>query len=441
MADATDEAEGLDRSLGMWQVTASGVGIIVGAGIYVLIGEATAIAGPRVWLSFLIAAGLSMLTGLSYAELSSMYPKAGAEFEYARQVFPRWASFLVGWVMFVGLIVATAAVSLGFGQYLGGFLDVSRQEGAFLLLAGIGAVAFSGIRRSAALTLLLSVVQVAGLVFVVVIGVPHLGEADLLAGPAGSSGLIGSGIIGAAALVFFAFIGFDEVITLAEETRSPTRTVPRALLLALGVSTLLYMGVAVSAVNVIGAEALASSDRPLADVIDHVLGGRGADVVAVIALMATTNTSLLCLTASSRIQYGMAEAGALPPVVGQLGPRSRAPRVAIGLSLVAAAGFVLLGDLSVVASVTDLAVYLVFIAVNVVVVMLRLREPDRPRPFRSPWAIGRVPVLPVLGTGAVLVMLPALRWEALVWGAVLCVVGLLYHLVLRSQGVGGQSEA
>ena len=419
-------ARELDRTLGLAQVTASGVGIIVGAGIYVLVGEATALAGPRVWIGFLLAAVLSALTGLSYAELASMFPKAGAEFEYSRHVYPPWLAFLVGWVMFTGLIVAAAAVALGFGRYAGRLVSVSPRVGAWALLGFVGVVALSGIRRSARLTVVLSLVQVAGLVYVIAIGLPHLGQVDLLSGDGGSGG-----VVAAAALVFFAFIGFDEVITLAEETRDPTRTVPRALLLALGISTVLYIGVAVAAVSVIGADALASSERPLAAVLDHVLGGRGADLLAVVALLATTNTTLLCITATSRLQYGMASASALPNVFIRLGPRSRAPRVAIGVSIAVASGFVALGDLSLVASVTDLAVYLVFIAVNVAVVLLRFRLPDHPRPFRTPGSIRRVPVLPIFGLIAVLVMIPALRWEAIAFGVGLCAIGLVVYASMR----------
>ncbi|MFM8303463.1 MAG: APC family permease [Actinomycetota bacterium] len=414
---------GLDRTLGLWQVTASGVGIIVGAGVYVLVGDAVALAGARTWMGFVLAAGLSVLTGLSYAELTSMYPKAGAEFEYARHAFPAWVAFIVGWIMFVGLIVAAAAVSLGFGCYLGRFVDIGPTAGGVVLLALVGAVAFAGIRRSARLTVALSLVQVGGLLYVIVIGVPNVGQVDLLDGTGGAGG-----VLAAAALVFFAFIGFDEVITLAEETNDPTRTVPRALLLALGISTVLYVGVAIAAVSVIGAGALAASERPLADVIDHALGGSGADVLAVIALIATTNTTLLCITATSRLQYGMATSGALPSAFTRLGPRSRAPRLAIAMSMLVAAGFALIGDLTLIASVTDLAVYLVFIAVNLAVVILRFRAPDQPRPFRSPLAIGRVPVLPLGGLVAVLVMIPALRWEALVLGLGLCLLGGVgYH--------------
>ena len=419
MTDTTARSGGLDRTLGLWQVTASGVGIIVGAGIYVLVGDAVALAGARTWIGFVLAALLSVLTGLSYAELTSMYPKAGAEFEYARHAFPAWIAFVVGWVMIAGLVVAAAAVSLGFGRYLGHFVDLIPTVGGMLLLAVVSAIAWSGIRRSARITMALSLVQVGGLLYVIVIGIPHVGQVDLLDGSTGTGGLLA-----AAALVFFAFIGFDEVITLAEETKDPTRTVPRALLLALGISTVLYVGVAIAAVSVIGPRAVAASPRPLADVIDHALGGRGADVLAVLALIATTNTTLLCLTAASRLQYGMAGARALPAPFARLSTRSRAPVVAIGVSVVAAAGFIMIGDLTLIASVTDLAVYLVFIAVNLAVVILRFRAPEHPRPFRTPLAVGRFPVLPVAGLVAVLVMIPALRWEALALGAGLCLLGV-----------------
>lgn len=430
--DTTDDAPPhLERTLGLWQVTASGVGIIVGAGIYVLIGAATGLAGERVWLAFGLAAGLSALTGLSYAELASMFPSAGAEFEYARQVYPRRVAFLVGWVMVLGLIVAAGAVALGFGRYAGHFLPVDPRVAGLVLVGAVTAIALTGIRRSARLTVALSLVQVGGLLYVISIGLPHVGQVDLTA----DAGTGAAGLLGAAALVFFAFIGFDEVITLAEETRDPSRTVPRALLLALGISTVLYMGVAVAAVSVVGAAALAGSDRPLVDVLAHALGDRGADVLAVVALTATTNTTLLCVTATSRLQYGMAEAGALPRALARLGPRSKAPRVAIAASAVLAAGAVLAGDLTFVASVTDLAVYLVFVAVNVAVILLRFRRPDADRPFRSPLAIGRLPVLPVLGLLAVLAVLPALQWQAIVAGSILCAAGLVVDAGLRRGGL------
>jgi basic amino acid/polyamine antiporter, APA family len=420
MTDTGQPATTLDRSLGLVQVTASGVGIIVGAGVYVLVGAATEIAGPRVWMSFAVAAVLSALTALSYCELASMFPKAGGEFEYARHVYPRAVAFLVGWVMICGLTVAAAAVSLGFGRYVGQFVEVDDRVPAIALLVFVAGVAALGIRQSARMTLVLSLVQVGGLLAVIIIGLPHVGDVDLLS----SSGASGS-VVGAAALVFFAFIGFDEVTTLSEETVNPSRTIPRALLLALGISTLLYVGVAIAAVSVIGSTQLAASERPLADVLDHVLGGSGANVLALVAMLATTNTTLLCLTAASRMQYGMADGGALPKFLMQLSERRKSPLRAIAVSLIAAVACVLIKDITLIASVTDLAVYLVFVAVNIAVVVLRFRRPEAARPFRTPGSIGKTPILPILGLLAVLVMLPSLPTDALLLGAGICVIGLL----------------
>jgi basic amino acid/polyamine antiporter, APA family len=238
-----------------------------------------------------------------------------------RQVFPAAVAFLTGWFMVVVAVVGAAAVSLGYARYLGTFVAFGARVGALGLLLAVTLIALGGIARSGRLTVVLSLVQVGGLLAVIAIGIPHVGQVDLLAGSGPA------GVVGAAALVFFAFIGFDEVITLAEETQEPTRTVPRALLLALGLSTLLYVGVAVSAVSVVGSEALAASPRPLADVFAHVLGERAGQVVAIIALVTTTNTTLLCLTAASRVLYGMASAGSLSPPSWPTSRRAPAPRM------------------------------------------------------------------------------------------------------------------
>jgi APA family basic amino acid/polyamine antiporter len=423
--DAPPAARRLPRVLGTLELTASGVGIIIGAGIYVLLGAATAEAGPAVWASFAVAAVLCGLTGLSYAELASMFPRAGAEYDYTRRVLPARVAFVVGWTMAVGLMVAAAAIAVGFAHYLRYFVDVPVQVAAVGLLVAEVAIARSGLRHSARLTLILSAVQVVGLLFIIGIGATHLGEEPLV----GDSTL--PSVLGGAALVFFAFIGFDEVITLAEETRDPTRTVPRALLLALGLSTVLYMGVAVAAVSVIGADALGASDRPLADVMAHVLGGRAEGVTAVVALISTTNTSLLALTAGSRILYGMADTGALPRPLARVSVGTEVPTTAIVTAGIGAIAFALVGDLTLVASVTNVAVYVVFLAVNATVVLLRYRAPEQPRPFKIPVAVGRLPLAPVAGFAAALLMLPQLEAGALWLGAGLVALGAVAHTVLR----------
>jgi APA family basic amino acid/polyamine antiporter len=301
--------------------------------------------------------------------------------------------------MILGLVVAAATVSIGFARYVGYFIHVDARVASVSLLVLVSAVAMIGIKQSARLTVAFSAVQVGGLVFVAAVGAPHVGDVDLFSGPGVS------GVLAAAALVFFAFIGFDEVITLAEETQDPTRTVPRALLLALGLSAALYVAVAIAGVSVLGADALAASPRPLADVMAHVLGDRGATVVAAIAVVTTTNTTLLALTAGSRVLYGMAKRGALPAAFAAVHPLRRTPIRAILVVTGIATVFAIVGDFAIIAAVTDFAVYVVFLAVNGTVIILRRTRPDVPRPFAVRGAIAGIPIVPVLGLGSVALMM------------------------------------
>jgi APA family basic amino acid/polyamine antiporter len=232
-------------------------------------------------------------------------------------------------------------------------------------------------------------------------------------------------------LVFFAFIGFDEVITLAEETRHPTHTVPAALFLALGISMLLYMGVAVAAVSVLGANVLGASERPLADVVGHAIGTPSAGFVALLAMVSTVKTTLLAVTAASRVLYGLAVQRALPVAWSVLHPGRRTPLRAIVLVALGAAALVLMGDLTLVASVTDVAVYLVFLVVHSTVVVLRFRRPDLPREFRGPPSVGRLPLLPLLGFASVLLMLTRLPPTAIGLGVAVTALGPVTVLVMH----------
>ena len=276
-------------------------------------------------------------------------------------------------------------------------------------------------------TVAFSIVQVGGLAFMAAVGVPHLGDHSLTAG------MSLHGVVGGAALVFFAFIGFDEVITLSSETRDPVRTVPKGLLFALGISTVLYALVSVAGVSVLGADALARADQPLAAVMETAVGGVSTDLVATLAMIATTNTPLLLITASSRLLYGMAERSALPPAFHRTS-RHGVPGVGVAVALGGALVGVVIGNLTFVASVTDFAVYLVFVAVNLVVIVLRYRQPRRFRPFRVPFNIGRVPVPAVGALIVVVILIPGLDPAAIAVGLVLAVLGLLTHLALERWG-------
>lgn len=421
------DAPALRRRLGLFETTLSGIGIILGAGVYALVGEAAGIAGNAVWISFVVAAAMAALTGLSYAELASAYPRAGADYEYTRHGLGGHPGFVVGWLMVISNLVGAAAVALGFGGYLGTFLDVDPvilASGAILFCT---LLAFLGVREAIWASIVLTFVEAAGLAFVVAVGLPDVGDHDLLAGPGARE------IFSGAALVTFAFIGFSQIAALAEETVDAPRVIPRAVLISIGVTTVMYVLVAVAAVSAVGAESLAASDAPLADVAAAAVGGRARDLVAIVALFSTANTVLLLLMASSRMIYGMAsgEDAALPRFMAWVHPVVHTPARAILLCLVVALGFALTGDLRFVAGASNFAVFIAFIGVNVALIALRYRSPELPRPFRVRGSIGRFPVLPALALVAVVGLLVNLDADALMAGGALLALGLAASGLLR----------
>lgn len=426
----SQDSNQFDRVLGLRHLTASGVGVIIGAGIYVLLGPATQASGSLVWASFLVAGLLSAMTAFSYMELASMFPSAGSEHEFARQVFPRWVSFSTGWAMTLALIVAASTVSLGFARYLQIFIDVDVRFGALIMLLLVSFIAMSGMKRASWLIISLSSIQVGGLLLVIFLGVDHVGDVNLLEGKGFS------GIIAGAALIFFAFIGFDEVITLSEETIDAHRTVPRSLLLSLAISTVLYVLVAIVSVSVLGPERLSLSKQPLTDVVRDAVGGGAVNVVAVIALVTTFNTTLLVITAASRMMYGMASKGDLPGWLSTL-RNHQSPRNSVVATLSLSTALLLVGDIHELAASTDALIYLMFIMVNVIVIILRVQRPDEMRPFRIPGDVGRVPVMPILGLLVTVVMASKLEISSIALAAGLTAVGPTLFLVVR-MGYGKQ---
>lgn len=401
--DSILESENFDRVLSLPQVTASGVAIIIGAGIYVLLGPAAQMAGAHVWLSFLIASLLSALTAFSYMELSSMFPKAGSEQEFARHAFPTWISTAVGWTVAFALVVATATVAVGFARYFNEFHDTNTRATAFAITVAMAIISFFGMQRAIWLILTLGAVEVGGLVLIVIIGAPSIGEVALFESPDLS------GVVSAASLVFFAFIGFDEVITLSEETRNPRRTTPIALMLALAISACLYIAVAIVTVSVLGVNETAISARPLTQVASQLLGERSAKLVAAVALISTSSTVLLALNSAARMVYGTTSISNFPRVLSTI-YRRRTPLPALVACTLTALGLILFEDISFLAGATDVLIYFLFVVVNLALIVLRKKLPNYPRPFRVRGSIGNIPILPILGLFATIMM--GMRIEA-----------------------------
>lgn len=415
-------SSGFDRVLGLHHVTASGIGVIIGAGIYVLIGPATERAGAQVWMSMIVSALVCAFTAFSYMELTSMFPRAGSEHEFARQVFPDWVAFTTGWAMAVALIVAAGAVALGFARYLSEFIDVPERVAAVGLLLVVWLIARTGMQHAKSLIIVLSAIQVGGLLLVVALGSGSVGDVDLLEG----NGM--SGVLSGAAIIFFAYIGFDEVITLAEETHNPVHTIPRALLLALAISTLIYVAVAIVGVSVLGPEGLAGSDQPLTAVMERAIGGVAVDVVGAIALATTANTVLLASTAGSRMLYSMANTGQLHRRFAVI-HQGRAPRFSVTVVMVTAIVLALLGGVELLAEASNALVYVMFLVVNAVVIILRRRRPDAERPFRIPGDVGWFPVLPAIGIVTTAAMATQLDLTPIIVAIGLLVAGIVVHSI------------
>jgi len=334
------------------------VGVILGAGVYALIGPAAAHAGNALWLAFLLAGLTAGLTAYAYARLARLVPKNSPEYQYTALAFGPRIGFVAGVLMLLADVLAAAAVTIGFGGYLEHLVGTSTTANALALVVVLGAILFAGVEQSVAVAIVLTGLEALGLAFVIVVGAPSSIGTDYLAAPHGLAG-----VSSAAALIFFAYLGFDELGNFAEEMRHPERDLPRALFIAMAVTTAIYMLVALSAVAVVDTARLGASAAPLALVVGRVLGERADTTLSVLALAATANTALLLLASAARSIYGMAAAGVLPKRLARVG-RTAVPASSTLLVLVVLAGLVVVGTLRQVAALTDAVVLVSFALVN-----------------------------------------------------------------------------
>jgi APA family basic amino acid/polyamine antiporter len=415
----------LRRELGLLEVTLSGVGIILGAGVYVLIGQAAGLAGNAIWLAFGISAIMALLTGLSYAELSSMFPKAGAEYDYVKNAFNAQLAFVIGWLVFLSGVLAAATVALGFAGYFSALTSIPVLISAIVLLIVLTALLAYGVKETARAAVIATLIEVSGLVIIIAIGLPHLGSVNYWEMPQGYSGLFA-----ASALIFFAYQGFESMVKFSEETKKPEITVPKALILALTISVILYVLVALSVVSVIGWQQLAVSNAPFADVASVSLGPNAAVIIAIVALFATANTALMSMYASSRILYGMAGSSDLTARLALVHPVRRTPWIAILVCGVLSLMLIFAGDIAFIANVTNFTLFLTFMVINAAVIVLRYHSPRTPRPFRIPYSIGRLPLVPVAGIVFCIFLLGVQDLAVLTFGLVLTGIGVVLMIII-----------
>lgn len=425
----------LKRTLSLLEVTLYGVGIIVGAGIYALLGEATGSAGNAVWLSFLIGAIVSSFTGLSYAELSTMYPKAAAEYVYVKKAYAsKFLAFIIGWLIIFTGIVSVATICLGFSGYFESIITAiypNAGSGSLLfilcpiiLVMILSYISYLGIKESSNINMVTTGIEIAGLVIIILLGIGSYGSVNYFEMPNGFSG-----VLIASTLIFFAYLGFEDIANISEETKNPKKVLPKALILAIILTTALYVLTSISAVSIVGWKELGASQDPLALIASTKLGSSASFLLSILALFATGSTALIILIVVARMIYGMANSHALPYKLATIHKKRRTPWIATLVTMSFAILFVLVGKINTTASITSLGAFITFTAVNLAVIWLRFRHPNIERPFRVPLNIGNFPVLPLLGALFSIFMIYQFDVQILFFGVLILLSGaVVYHL-------------
>ena len=424
LADAAPHAGGLKRALGAFDLTLLGIGAIIGAGIFVLTGVAAAeYAGPAVTMSFVIAGFACAMAALCYAEFAAMIPVAGSAYSYSYATMGELIAWIIGWDLVLEYAVAAAAVAVGWSGYLnvillgmgihlpaalthapaaGHLLQIDLP--ALLIVLTMSAVLYIGISESARLNSMIVMVKLAAIAVVILVGVFYVRPANWT--PYTPFGW--HGVMRGAAIIFFAYIGFDAVSTAAEEVKNPQRDLPIGILASLFVCTALYIIVAAILTGMVPAQ-LIDIKAPLASAF--VLRGLNfvAGIVSAGAVAGLTSVMLVLLLGQSRIFFAISRDGLLPPAFSRVHPRFRTPYIPTTITGIAVGVTAALLPIQEIAELTNIGTLFAFVLVCLGIWILRYIEPDMKRPFHTPL----VPLVPILGAlfcGYLMLQLPMVTW-------------------------------
>lgn len=386
------EPVALKRTLTLPLLTFYGLGTILGAGIYVLVGEVAGIAGMHAPLAFAVAAVVAAFTAFSYAELAARYPCSAAEAVYVQEGFGRRGlSIAVGALVLFAALASAAALANGFAGYLRPFIDVPPWAAILAVLLVLGALAAWGIHESARAAAAATLIEIGGLLLVVAVsgeGLLTLPQRLHELGPP-AQGEAWQGIFLAAFVAFFAFIGFEDMANVAEEVKEPERTMPRAILMALAIATALYLLVALAAVLTLSRAELAGNAAPLALMYEKATG-REPVLISAIALFAVTNGALVLLIRAARVLHGMSAQGWLPAALGGVHPVRRTPLLATFVVTAATLALALALPLVSLARATSAVILVVFALINLALLRIRRRVPAPPGVRTYPAAVPMV---------------------------------------------------
>jgi basic amino acid/polyamine antiporter, APA family len=407
MTTATTTANSVERTgtplrpaITRTMLTVFVIGDVLGAGIYALVGEVAGKVGGAVWTAFLAAGILAAFTATAYAELVTKYPQAAGAALYTHKAFKRpFVTFLVAFAVMCSGVASAATLATAFGgDYLSEFVTLPKMVVGALFLGVLALINFRGIKESVSVNLGLTSIELTGLLLVTVIGLTFLLDGGGDPGRAFEfkpGEAVPLAILSGASLAFFALIGFEDSVNVAEETREPSRVFPPALFAGLGIALAVYILVTLIAGMAVPVDTLSESDGPLLEVVQLGPLAMNTKVFSAIALFALTNGALINMIMASRLIYGMAAQGIVPRGLGRVHGGRRTPWVAIIFVALLALALVALGDLESLADTTVLLLLGVFVCVNVSVLLLRSDPVDHEH-WRAPTA------LPVLGAIACL---------------------------------------
>ncbi|MGY5033032.1 amino acid permease [Streptomyces sp. 900116325] len=428
------EGHGLKRTMGLFQLVCFGVGAIVGTGIFVGLSDTVAKAGPAVVLSFVLAAITCIFTAFAFAELGGAIPVSGSSYSFAYATLGERIAFLVGWCLLLEYGVSVSAVAVGWSQYVNELLNslvgwhlpdalsAGPGDGGVINLPAIVVIMMAatllvrGIRESAGATAAMAVLKIGILIAFCAIAFTAFEAGNLT--PFATHGP--AGVTAGASLAFFSYIGFDAITTAGEEVKNPRRNIPIAILICIGVATLLYCAVALTAIGALGADAVSDKPAALSLIVDQVTGSTvGGGVIAFGAVVAIASVVLAVMYGQTRILMSMSRDGLVPRVFERVSPRTATPAANTWIVAAVFAVPAAFASLDVVVNLTTIGTLGIMVAVNVAVIALRRGNPGLKRSFRVPL----YPVSPILGVIFCLYLMYGTGWATWVQFAVFLAAG------------------
>jgi APA family basic amino acid/polyamine antiporter len=416
MSPAQPEPAGLKREIGLFGATALGIGAIIGSGIFIVTGIVAGMAGPAMIISVLIAGIIALFSAMSVAELSAYLPEEGGTYAYAQKLISPFVGFIAGWIWVFSNIFVGAAVSLGFAHYFATLFPAIPVKGIAVIICLIFIIINSiGLKESTILNNLLVTFKVLILLFFIAFGLGFFSTTNLT--PFAPSGI--SGILGGAALIFFAYTGFARVTIMAEEVHDPRVTIPRSIYLALAISTVLYIFVSIIAVGLVGAPALSQSGSPLADAIRVTGSSPAVLLISLGAMIATASVLLTTIMGISRILFAMSRKGDLPVFLTHIHPRFNTPHFAIWISGACMIAAILLADLTLVVAVSTFAMLVFYLIADIAA-------------FRIPSDYQQFPrIVPVIGAVSCIALIGFLTINSWIIGCIGMAIGMVYYGIHR----------